>query len=301
MNKDLLKENRVHGDAMYPISVYSIDCSGNNILDCHWHDEMEFLIVTEGRAIFQIGTSYYNVCAGQAIIINSGEIHAGYRHHNSICSFNAVVFSMNLLCSTSYDILQEKFINPIMKKQYLLPPFIQGNCEWEKEVLELLNDIVARNKQEHYTYELVTKAQLYLILSKIFLNYRQVAQKKAYAENNYKVERLKKILNYIQVNYSKKITLKDLADLINMSESHFCRFFKQMVKKTPIDYLNYIRIRKAAELLENSDKKIFEIAMDVGFDNLNYLIIVFKKHMGCTPSKYRKLNNSNRSVSSGTR
>ncbi|MNP38977.1 Bifunctional transcriptional activator/DNA repair enzyme AdaA [compost metagenome] len=103
-----------------------------------------------------------------------------------------------------------------------------------------------------------------------------------------KVERIKNVLNYIHEHYPEPLKLKDLASEINMSEGHFCRFFKQMVQKTPIDYMNNYRIQKACKLLENSNQKMVDIAMDVGFDNLSYFITVFKQHKKSTPSQYRK-------------
>jgi AraC-like DNA-binding protein len=59
--------------------------------------------------------------------------------------------------------------------------------------------------------------------------------------------------------------------------------------KTPIDYLNDYRIMKASYQLQNTDRKIIDIALEVGFNNLSYFINRFKKTMGVTPARYRKL------------
>lgn len=116
MVKDTLKENRVHGDIMFPLVTYHMDCDSNvDILECHWHDEFEFLLVTGGRAVFQIGTRYYNVSEGQAIVIPNGEIHAGFHYDNSHCNYSAVVFNLNFLSSGTYDVIQNKYISPLQK------------------------------------------------------------------------------------------------------------------------------------------------------------------------------------------
>jgi AraC-like DNA-binding protein len=288
MDKNLLKENRQHGDILLPIEVYYMpNINSSNILDCHCHDELEFLIVTEGQAIFQIETSYFEVFAGQAIFINSDEIHAGFSLGNSICSYYAIVFDPVMLCSNTYDTLQIKFIEPIIKKIFTLPKHLRGELSWEKEVLSHLHFIIKIFNSKCQTYELIVKAHLYLIFSELILNNSQILQKKETSADKYKTERLKSILNYIHFNYSSKISIKVLADQINLSEGHFCRFFKQMTRRTPIDYINYYRIIKASKLLENSDKKIFDIAMDVGFYNFSYFINIFNHYMKCTPSEYR--------------
>jgi AraC-like DNA-binding protein len=102
-------------------------------------------------------------------------------------------------------------------------------------------------------------------------------------------EKLKQVLNYIQENYAAKISVETLASRIHMSKGYFYRFSRQMTRKTPIDYLNSYRINQAATLLLESRKKIFEIALDVGFDNFSYFISVFKKLMKCTPLEYRRM------------
>lgn len=293
MNRELLKENRAHGNPLYPVSIYPNveQLNGQSILDCHWHDEMEFIIIRQGSAIFQINTSYYEVHAGEAIFVNSGELHAGYvENENDIpCIFSAVVFSPDLLLSQAFDIVQEKFITPILKKQILPPPHIKRTERWEIDVLHYLDNILAENEENSVTCELTTKAQLYLIFAKMFNHMHTTTRNESRSTGSHeKVERIKNVLNYIHEHYPEPLKLNDLASEINMSEGHFCRFFKQMVQKTPIDYMNNYRIQKSSKLLENTDKKIVDIAMDVGFDNLSYFITVFKKQKNCTPSQYRR-------------
>lgn len=290
MNKDDFKENRVHGNPLYPIGVYPTAERENRVIfDCHWNDEMEFIVVTEGQMTVQIDVVFYEVNAGEAIFINSGEIHTAYGSGDSPCSMIAVVFHPDWLCSRNYDRLQEKFIDPLIKKQIVLPAHFRNTDPWEQEMIRLIHEICQVNLHETPCYEMTTKALLYLVLSKIYTNGIVLPAKKNHTVNLQKTDRLKQVLSYIHSRYSESIKLKDLADEINMSEEHFCRFFKQMTQKSPVEYINYYRMQKASKYLENSDKKVVEIALDVGFDNLSYFISVFKAHTGYTPSNYRKL------------
>lgn len=289
MNRDLLKENRIHGNVMFPLEIYEQNMNGNGIiLDCHWHDELELLFVTEGKAKFQLETSYYEVHAGQALFINSGEIHAGYPLNNSPCNFCAVVFHHNLLFSNAFDAVQSKYIEPLLKRQYSYPCHILGQEPWQHKILSQLALLIEQCQLKPFAYELFAKGLLYTILSLIISNSTLQLSSDSLAGTTYKTTRLKKVLNYIQMNYSRRITISELAILINMSEGHFCRFFKSMVHKTPIEYINYYRITKASSLLQDTSKKVLEIAIETGFDNLSYFIITFKSHMNCTPNQYRK-------------
>ena len=100
--------------------------------------------------------------------------------------------------------------------------------------------------------------------------------------------RINKVCLFIQNNFSQKIALKEVADLIYLTESNFCKFFKKATGKTYSDYLNEIRINEACRLLAQSEKTISQIAFECGFETLSYFNSVFRHKKGSTPSVYRK-------------
>ncbi|MCG7377035.1 AraC family transcriptional regulator [Paenibacillus sp. ACRSA] len=292
MERERLREDRVHGDAMYPVSVYPDiqQLDGDIILDCHWHDEMEFTMVTQGSAVFQIDMNTVEVQAGEAIFVNRGEIHVGYLKGSIPCVFSSIVFSPELLGSRTFDTIQEKFIHPLVHKTLVPPNHIKPSDAWGQEILLYLQRIFAEHATNSETCEMSTKAYLYLIFAQMFEHMRPATTNGILSTGSHdKVERLKSVLSYIHQHYPEALRLKELADEANMSEGHFCRFFKQMVQKSPVDYINYYRVQQACYLLENTDHKIVDIAMDVGFEHLSYFITTFKKHKSTTPSQYRKM------------
>ncbi|MCQ4087109.1 AraC family transcriptional regulator [Saccharibacillus sp. JS10] len=299
MNRALLKEERVHGNPMYPVSVYVMEnLDYTTIMDSHWHQEMEFTIVTRGTIRFQIGTEYYEVHQGQAMFVHSGELHSGQKVGDEPCAFSAVVFDGEFLSSRGYDGLQEQYIEPLLQKKSLPPSHLTGQEQWERDILDLILAIIEDNEQAAPAYALTTKARLYHIFALLHGHMRDPIPTVT-GNDREKIERLKKVLGYIHHHYASAIKLSDLAQLLGMSEGYFCRFFKSMVHKTPVDYLNRYRTQQACRLLEESGHKIVEIAMEVGFDNLSYFISLFKQHQGCTPSQYRKrLESGNVSASS---
>ena len=289
MDKNLLKENRIHGDVLFPLEVYEMRYTNpNSGLECHWHDELELLILTEGSALFQIETTNYELLKGQAVFINGGEIHAGFPLNKSPWGFYAVVFNPTLMMGASYDSIRSKYMEPLLKRQLLHPRLITANTQWERQILDCLNEMIRLFTAKQFTYELLVKARLYEILSLILQSSEPRVQDREFSSHQYGTERLKKALSYIQAHFNRRISLTELAMEANMSEGHFCRFFKQMVNKTPVDYINSFKINKAARMLEDSDIKIIDAAMEVGFDNFSYFISIFKHYMNCTPSEYRK-------------
>lgn len=288
MDKDFLKEFRLYDDAMLPISVPIFNCSSaNNLFTCHWHDELEFVLILEGLANIQVGTSYYKLTAGQAIFINGGEIHAGHVIGNTNFQFCAVVFDSTLLSGNMYDAVYSRYIDPFLKKQALSCLKISGGCDWERATISRIMELKRIFDEKPFSFEIAIKAHLFMLLYEIISNNSTLIEVKKPRDLN-KTKRLKLVLDFIKNNYNRKIQIKEPASLVHLSEGHFCCFFKQMTGKTFIEFVNYYRINKAAELIKNSDKKILEIAIDVGFDNLSYFINMFKHYMKQTPLEYRR-------------
>jgi AraC family transcriptional regulator of adaptative response / methylphosphotriester-DNA alkyltransferase methyltransferase len=98
------------------------------------------------------------------------------------------------------------------------------------------------------------------------------------------------ITQYIDTNYSEKLTLDFLADTCHGSPYHLHRTFKRINGITPVEYIQRTRINKAKEYLVHSDKAIAVIALNVGMSNTPYFITLFKKMIGLTPNDYRQLN-----------
>jgi two-component system response regulator YesN len=100
------------------------------------------------------------------------------------------------------------------------------------------------------------------------------------------IERAKE---YIHSHYSDQLALNIIAEQIHLSPNYFCSLFKKYEGIGCVEYLNSYRIDQAKKLLKVSDKKIYEIAFHVGFQNNNYFNRLFKKKTGYTPSEYRGL------------
>lgn len=84
-----------------------------------------------------------------------------------------------------------------------------------------------------------------------------------------------------------ELSLSSTAKAFYLNSSYLSRIFKQEMKVSFVEYLSSLRIEKAKTLLRDSDLKIYEISHQVGIDNPNYLGILFKKLVGCSPLEYR--------------
>lgn len=92
---------------------------------------------------------------------------------------------------------------------------------------------------------------------------------------------------YVDGNFSEKIDLENIADEAFFSKFHFIRLFKKAYGKTPHQYLTYVRIEKAQQLLQ-TDASIAEVCNEVGFDSISSFTGLFKRTTGLTPSVYQE-------------
>lgn len=96
------------------------------------------------------------------------------------------------------------------------------------------------------------------------------------------------ILHYIQHNYTKNITLENIAPLFGYNSSYLGKIFNKKVGENFNSYVDHIRIEKSKELLLTDNSKVYAIAEKVGYRSVDYFHIKFKKYVGQSPAEYRK-------------
>ena len=96
------------------------------------------------------------------------------------------------------------------------------------------------------------------------------------------------VLDYVKSNYTKNITAKDAAKVVNFSYSYFSRTFNEVMKMSFVEYVNTVRLAESEIQLVSTTKSITEISHDCGFCTDSYFIKKFKQKYGITPLAYRK-------------
>ena len=99
-----------------------------------------------------------------------------------------------------------------------------------------------------------------------------------------------KALEYIEEYYTESIRIEEIAAFIGLSPDYFSRMFKEYTGLTPVEYIRYVRLAKAAELLRKPDISIADVAMQVGFDDQGYFSRLFKQVIGVSPSVFQRDN-----------
>ena len=98
---------------------------------------------------------------------------------------------------------------------------------------------------------------------------------------------LHKMIAFIQFNYKEPIKLEEIAEAGNVSRSQCCKIFKEIINRSPNDYLVEYRIDKSIDLIMKTDMKMTEIAYECGFNGSSYFAETFKKIVGVSPREYK--------------
>lgn len=294
-----LKEIRPHGTKSFPCAIYQTRSVSKGIyVKHHWHDEIEILYFPKGDFRLEINMEKYNINSECLFFVNPGELHSIYTDTAGNTGQNAIVFNMNILSFNNYDTAQIELIQSIINGKLSFPRFIlPDNPAFEpilKEYNEVMNSFgkriseVAPLKDGAITDDLINQLYIKSYLLKILAllsEYNLYTSLKN--SNDKRVEAIKTVLLYIKENYTEKIYIGDLAQLIGMNEQYFSRFFKKNLGKTPMEYINEYRIRQASKRLEETQESITDICLDCGFNNMGNFLREFKKYKHTTPLNYR--------------
>lgn len=248
--------------------------NGKTPLIPHWHEHIELLYFLSGRCDFTCNGKTFSVTADDFVVINSTEIHS------FVVTEYVDYFCILLYPGFFSDI---KYPNVLLKNLIPQDDYIK-NC---------LNDICNEYTRNAEDSSMMLKSHAYRLMAYLLRNYTAARpSSKDFIAHAAKLRRMNTVLEYISENYHDKITTAQLAKLCYLSESHFCRFFKNAIGKTAIAYINEYRIEKAAVMLCNTDESITAIALAVGFDDVNYFSRTFKKIKKVTPGEYKQNNYS---------
>lgn len=148
-----------------------------------------------------------------------------------------------------------------------------------------LQDMLFECNEKGKYYEDILMYEFLAVLVELM---RNCSDNILFSEKN-RIERLLvPALNYIDKNYAENIKIKDLADVCALSESHFRRMFEEIMEMKPLDYLNFVRIRKACDLIRKTSKSMQEISIETGYDTISTFNRNFRKLTGTTPFQWKE-------------
>ncbi|SIS74784.1 AraC family transcriptional regulator [Alicyclobacillus vulcanalis] len=286
-----LLEHRQHGDATFHIQAYHVVLTPGpfqQTVNLHWHSEAEFIVVTRGRVCLQTGSQRHLLAEGDVALLSGGELHSMTAPGNGPSECKAIVFGFDVLEGTGRDRVQQLYLAPIASGKLRLPGALDHGHPAREALAARLCEMAQALEEQPIGYELIVKSRLYDVLAQLIQANLLLETNAQHEIDDRRADALKAVLTYIDEHLGEKLRLADLARIANMSEGHFCRFFKEMTHRKPMQYVNERRVARAAELLKDPNRSVTAIGMDLGFHDVSYFIRVFRSYKHCTPLAYRK-------------
>lgn len=282
MNYNEYQEKKVRGTFGFPIEYHYVDKSHPRFkMPLHWHLEYELLRVVKGRFFLTVNEQSFTVEEGDCVLSSEGALHGG-RPSDDNCIYECVVFDFNSFLLSS-PIGRESMADLQSGSVMLNSKFLAGS-----EEANIITHLFSSLKEQKKGYEFVTQGLIFQLAGIILQNHQYQAPDGKMQSSMKKVRQLKKALAYIYENYMYDITLADIAEKADMSPKYFCRIFSQYIGKTPVEYINFYRVEKAAEALLYTDSSVTQVALDCGFNDLSYFVKTFRKLKGITPKQFAK-------------
>lgn len=163
--------------------------------------------------------------------------------------------------------------------------FFYNNVELATSIQKLIKVCLSDSITKDVIADLTLQEMLIQIIQ---LQTQKSIENNTFSDSN---SSLSPIIAYIKANIHSSINMKNLSDVANMSITAFHRFFKKELGITPVEFIAQEKIKMAKTLLSEPNIHINEVSYELGYEDSNYFIRLFKKHEGITPKQYQKLAN----------
>lgn len=267
----------------YPVYIRrgSLSLYPNYKAPSHWHNDIELIAILDGEMNYNINGESITLHKDEGIFINAGQMHFGFSDSRTECHFICVILHPLLLCTV--PACEQKFILPVIRNSCAPFIFLNLHIDWQLKILKQIHFMNQIKDQK--TAPLKVQSSFFSIWSLLYENIPQSGT--ITGKQNIDLTITKNMVGFIQKNYSRKISLMEIAASGAVGQSKCCKLFAKYFSQTPNGYLTQYRLNKSIELLHDTDQSITEIALSVGFGSASYYAETFRKWIGKSPTEYR--------------
>lgn len=240
----------------------------------HVHRALELGLALEGDGLVRVNDNSFSVHKGSLFFFNANEPHeiiassregikiAYLQVANSFCS-------EYLSCFRNLELLKNDLSTYLSSAQLY---------ELTALMVQSLQNYLADDSDIYGLHCICSICQLYSRLL-AYVPYRQMTEA-AYLARNKKMARLSRITEYIDTNYSEKITLDELASRENVTKTYLSHFIHDNLNMTFQEYVSSVRFERALKLIRNTSMCLTDISVVSGFSDVKYLSKMLERHFG---------------------
>lgn len=247
----------------------------------HTHEYIEIFYLRSGVCYYSVNGNDFHLLAGELFIVPPGVSHCT-RYEGKVDCERVVIYIEPALIPQHFINAHPDIIDAISRSSKIV---LSKNGRLKvDEYIELM--IRENAVPDEYSSEMLVMQTLLLLLTfkrKGVFVYETLTAKSGIS---YDIEQA---MHHIAMNYSGSITLEETADIVGLSSTYLSKKFKKTTGRSFAEYVNYIRLRQAAQMLLTTDDNITKISYDCGFNSSNYFKDCFKKTYKMSPREYRLL------------
>ena len=272
-------------DTKFPFSMYKESGEGRIVSSRSHKTSMEIVEVTSGAVMVQIGTELVAAGQGDFLYIPPAmtfRVDAA----TDYAAVRGMIFDMSIIEANLENFDSEIFYMFYVQSKNKITVF-GADHPVNPTLKRFMQESYDEYSEKEICYKLPIRANIYHMMTAL-LRYYCGSKNELDRMIYHNVLRLRPVINYIDEHYREKIYIEELSAMINVSPDYFTKMFKESIGKTPIDYINGMRVNSAMELLCTTEMPMTEIADSIGFCNPNYFHKIFKQYMLTSPLAYRK-------------
>ena len=251
----------------------------------HWHREMELIFILNGHATINMDGERYEVKPLDVIVMDYAKIHE---------VTYALFRTMGICIHISKQLLRRYLPEngPIAIRcapQNLLPE----QQPYYMELCGILKELTILYVSQKSTYRLRSSALILELLACLIEHFSEPVTDTGAETKAGSMERLDQVCTYVEHHYAEEITLGEAAEEAGLNKEYFCRFFKQNMGTSFIQYVNQVRLGHIYQDLLYTDGSVQEIMERHGFYNQKLFYRMFKERYDCTPRQLKDLARNN--------
>ena len=272
-------------DERFPFKMYSESGEGRLINSRAGDRSMEIVEIMSGAVTAFIGTEQAEAEAGDFLFVPPGMVFR-IETMGVPATIRGITFDSSILEANMQTYEAELLYMFDIQSKNRLTVFKEGHPVYETLAIymqESYDEYILKD----VCYNLPIRANIYLMMTALLRHYcsaKTDSDKIVY----HNVIRLRPVIEFINKHLCEKIYIDSLASMTGVSADYFTKMFKDSIGKTPIDYINSLRVNLSMRLLADGDLSMAEISDAVGFCNANYFHKIFKQYRNTSPLAYRK-------------
>lgn len=242
----------------------------------HAHREFELILCIQGNALFLSESREISCPQGNACILNPNETHS-IQGQDGECTLLILQIAPEII-SVIYPEISHIIFSPIL-----------FNSKSDPEIISQIYRLSFSYFEEKPFFELYCTGIVYNLFSLILKkNIHTIISEKEKIAYQAKANRLHRILNYANQNFSDKISLSALAHMENLSPSYLSHIIKKSINCSFQEYIALLRVHQAEYLILNTRKSMLTICEECGYSDYRYMYQAFIKKHNCSPKAFRK-------------